>query len=101
MICLTGRNDISASFLDRMPRPREAAQDHSGLHELNIQSDSYLVANKNAAGFECSVPGQAEVFSVDLGRGRDRYPGIAPGILHWRCWPFNCKRYLAGEAAHG
>src|SRR5579862_9036280 len=90
MICLTGRNDISASFLSRLC-----------FHELNIESDGHFVADENAASLECSVPGQAEVFAVDLGRRRNRHTGVAPGILHRWCWAFNCKRCLASNAADG
>src|SRR5437868_5021238 len=72
-----------------------------GLHELNIQRDSHVVADENATGLECRVPCQAEVFAVDLRRCRDCNASIAPGILRGSRWPFNCKRYLAGNTANG
>src|ERR1700747_2589365 len=71
------------------------------LHELDIERDGHIVANKNAAGFECRVPHQAEVFPVDLGCSRDRNAGVAPGVLRRRGWPFNCKRHFASDAANG
>src|SRR6266513_1573620 len=71
---------------------------YSGFHELDIQCDGHLVADENATGLECRVPGQAEVFAVDLGRRRDRDSDIAPWILLRRRWPFNRERDLAGNA---
>jgi hypothetical protein len=72
-----------------------------GLHELDIESESDFVTNQNAPGLKGGVPGQAEVFSVDLcGRG-DRNPSVAPGILRRRCGPFDRKADLAGNATDG
>jgi hypothetical protein len=48
-----------------------------------------------------SVPGQAEILSVDLCDCTDRDSGVAPGILRrWR-WPFHRKPDLAGNAMDG
>src|ERR1700745_3856990 len=52
-----------------------------GLHELDIESDSDLVANQNAASLEGSVPGQSEILTIDLCGRRDRNSGVAPWIL--------------------
>jgi len=52
----------------------------SGLHKLGIESDGDLVANENAASLECSIPGQAEVLSVDFCGRRDGNTCVAPGV---------------------
>lgn len=39
------------------------------LHELDIQSNNYLLTNQNAAGFKRCIPGQPEIFAVDAGGG--------------------------------
>src|SRR4029077_4505742 len=101
MICLTGRSDISAPFYDLDERPCRSTVDRSSLYKLSVKRDSHLVADEDAAALEYRVPGQAEVFAVDLGGCRDCNSRIAPGILRgWR-GPFNCKRHLAGDAANG
>ena len=33
---------------------------HSSLYELNVKRDSHLVADEDAPGLECCVPGQAD-----------------------------------------
>ena len=67
-------------------------------HQLDLESDGDLVTNQNAAGFECCIPDQAEILSVDRCNRRDRHTRVAPGILRsWR-WPFNRKVDLAGNA---
>src|SRR6266446_1811413 len=104
MICLTGRSDIGFSFLPRgntslgrVPGDR----DNLSLHELDVERDGHLVANENATGLKRGVPGQAEVFTVDLRRRRYRNSGVAPGILCRRGWAFNGKEYLACDAPNG
>ena len=72
-----------------------------GLHELDIESNGDLVSNENSASLEGSVPGQAEVLSVDLCDRRDRNSGVAPGILRRRSRPFNRKADLADNAVDG
>src|SRR6266480_1908124 len=103
MTCLTERRDIGTSFLSPETRRKAAPGGlaRSGLYELDIERNGDLVTNENASSLKRRVPGQAEVFAVDLGRRRGRDPDIAPGILRRRCWPFNCKRHLAGNAPHG
>src|SRR5229473_246951 len=64
------------------PAPYRSTLDRSGVYELNVKRDSHLVADKDAAGLECRVPSQAEVFAVDLRCCRDCNSGIALGILH-------------------
>src|SRR6266568_8340267 len=98
MTCLTERSDIGTSFLspETRPKPAPGGLARSGLYELDIERNGDFVTNENATGLERRVPGQAEVFAVDLGRSRGRDPGIAPGILRRRGWPFNRKRHLAG-----
>src|SRR5260370_16120901 len=102
MTCLTERSDIGTSFLSpETPKPAPGAWTRSGPYELGIERNGNLVTNQNAAGLQRRVPGQAEVFAVDLGRRRGRDPGKSPGILRRRCWPFNRKRHLAGNAPDG
>ena len=72
-----------------------------GLHELDIESDGHLVTNQNTAGLEGSVPGQAEVPSVDLCGRRDRNPCVAPGILSGRRWPLHRKADHVRYATYG
>jgi hypothetical protein len=55
-----------------------------------------FVTNEDSAGLESGVPGQAEVFLVDLCNRRDRISGVAPGIFRRWSWPFNRKADLAG-----
>jgi hypothetical protein len=69
-----------------------------GLHELDIESDGNLVSNQNAAGLEGGVPGQAEVFSVDLCTRRDCDPCVAPGILGRWCRTLYREADLASDA---
>ncbi len=51
------------------------------LDELDVESDDYVFADENAAGFEGRVPGQSEVLAVDFGGGCKADTRIAPGIL--------------------
>src|SRR4051794_28429330 len=104
MTCLTERSDIGTSFPKARQMPTKqclGGSDRSRLYELDIERNSDLVTNENAASLKRCVPGQAEVFPVDLGRRRRRDPGIAPGILCRRGWPLNCKGHLAGNAPDG
>src|SRR6266576_3909501 len=104
MTCLTERSDISTSFPIARQVPnnqRLGGLARSRLYELDIERNGDLVTNENAASLKRRVPGQAEVFPVDLGRRRGSDPGIAPGILRWRGWPFYCKGHLAGNAPDG
>src|SRR5438552_4131166 len=101
MTCLTERSDIVTSFLSPESALNQRPASGSGLYELDIERNGDLVTNENAASLKRRVPGQAEVFPVDLGRRRGRDPGIAPGILRWRGWPFKCKGHLAGNAPDG
>ena len=57
-----------------------AAAKDSVLHELDIEGDGHFIADKNAAGFQHGVPGQAEVFAVDLRGRRKSQARIAPGV---------------------
>ena len=77
-----------------------SGSDGSGLHKLNIQRDGHFVANENAARLEGRVPGQAEVLPISLRGCRGRDPGIAPGILRWRGWAFDCKHDFARDTAN-
>ena len=77
MICLTGRRDIVFPFCRRdkhaVGRYALAALNISSLHELHVEREGDFVADQNAAGFKRGVPGQAEVFAIDLGgRGQTR-----------------------------
>jgi len=72
-----------------------------GLYELDIERNGHVLTNQNAARFERSVPGQAEILSVDLGGSGNRNSRVAPGILGgWR-WPFHHKANLVGYAMDG
>src|ERR1700687_3780307 len=104
MICLTGRSDIGFSFCRQEARRldvRPGDPDNLSLHELDIERDGHLVANQNAAGLERRVPGQAEVFTVDLRGRRYRNSRVSPGILCRRGWAFNGKEHLARDAPNG
>jgi hypothetical protein len=72
----------------------------SGLDELDIERDRDFIANENAAGLETSVPGEAEVFAIDLCGRRDCNPSIAPGVFRRRRWPFDREADLAGHAMY-
>ena len=100
MICLTGRSDIGFSFCREETRRLDVPgdPDNLSLHELDVERDGHLVANENTAGLKRRVPGQAEVFTVDLRCRRYRNSGGAPGILCRRGWAFNGKEYLACDA---
>src|ERR1700686_1325289 len=104
MICLTGRSDIGFLFLPpgntslgRVP----GGLDNLSFHELDVERDGHLVANENAAGLERRVPGQAEVFAIDLRGRRYRNSRVSPGILCRRGGAFNGKEYLASDAPNG
>ncbi len=56
------------------------------LYEFSLQSDGDIITNKDAAGLEGSIPGQAEILSIDLCASRDRNPSVAPWILGRRRW---------------
>src|SRR4029077_21233116 len=75
--------------------------DNLSLHELDVERDGHLVANENAAGLERRVPGQAEVFTVNLRGRRYRNSRVAPGILCRRGWAFNGKEDLTGDTPNG
>ncbi len=53
----------------------------SGLHESDVEGDGHLVTDENTSSLERCVPGEAEVFAVDLCSRREPQAGIAPGIL--------------------
>ena len=36
-------------------------------HGLEVESDLDLLADENTTGFQCCIPGQTKVFTVDLG----------------------------------
>src|SRR5438105_2734315 len=80
-------------------RSRSIADETSGkqlsLHELGVQGDGNVVTHQNSAGLKGSVPGQTEVLAIDLGARRDPNPGVPPGILGRRCWPFHRKADFA------
>src|SRR5712692_283587 len=104
MICLIGRSDMVFPFCRQEARRLDVARgglDNSSLHELDVERDGHLVANENATSLERGVPGQAEVFTVDLCGSRYRNSGIAPRILRWRGWTFNGKDHLASDSANG
>src|SRR5260370_40677906 len=66
-----------------------------------MERDGGVVADENPTSLERGVPGQAEVFAVDLCGRRYRNPGVAPGILRRRGWAFNGKEQLARDAPNG
>src|SRR6202795_3004110 len=104
MICLTGRSDIGFSFYRQEARVFDVCltvRINLSLHELDVERDGHLVANENAAGLKRRVPGQAEVFTVDLRGRRYRNSRVSPGILRRRGWAFNGKDNLARDAPHG
>src|SRR5205814_5522152 len=75
-----------------------AVADHSSFEEFCVERDGHFVPDQNATGLKRRVPGQTEVFAVDLcGRGC-RNPGTAPRIFRRRGWPVNVKNRLAGYA---
>ena len=49
------------------PVRRSAPGVHSSLYEFNIQRNRDFLANQESTGFQRRVPGQAEVFAIDLG----------------------------------
>ena len=51
-----------------------------GLRELDVESDRDLLTNENATRLKNCVPGQAEVFAIDLCARRDHTAGITPRI---------------------
>jgi hypothetical protein len=75
--------DVSPPTLSRQQEPRSPPHEvgRLGLHELHIESDGDLVSNEDSAGLEGSVPGQAEVLSVNLCDRRARNSGVAPRIF--------------------
>src|SRR5882762_8116454 len=104
MICLTGRSDIGFSFYRQEARRLDvclAIRINLSLHELDVERNGHLVANENAAGLKCRVPGQAEVLTVDLSGRRYCNSRVAPGILRRRGWAFNGKEDLARDASNG
>src|SRR6267154_3655970 len=75
--------------------------DKSSLYELDVERDGHLVADENATGFERRVPGQAEVFAIDLCSRRYGHASVAPRIFRrWR-WTFDGEYYLACDASNG
>src|SRR4029453_3505833 len=72
---------------------------HSGLHELEVESDGHLVTDKNTARLQSSVPSQAKVFAVDLRGRREPQAGIAPWILGGRGRSVDGKNHAAGDVA--
>ena len=88
MICFTGRSDINPPLFLRRAAISWRGELFRPLR-LDVQGDSHLVVDENAAGFKRRIPGQAEVLAVDLRGRRDRNSRIAPGILRRRSWPFN------------
>src|SRR5258705_8815009 len=72
----------------------------SGLYELDIQINSYFVANQNAASFQRCIPSQAEVFTADLCVARDGYPCITPGILRRRSRSLYIERHLSRDTVN-
>src|SRR3977135_526287 len=104
MICLTGRSDIGFSFYRQEACRLDvclAVWINLSLHELDVERDGHLVANENATGLKRRVPGQAEVFTVDLRARRYRNSGVAPGVLCRWGWAFNGKEDLARDASNG
>src|ERR1700748_1709508 len=83
-------------------RSRSIADETSGkqlsLHELGVQGDGDVVPHQNSAGLKGSVPGQTEILAIDLGARRDPNPGVPPGILGRRRWPFHRKAYFASHS---
>src|SRR6266576_461801 len=67
------------------------AANDSVLHELDVEGDGRLVTDENTASLERSVPGEAEVFAVDLCSRREPQAGTAPGS------PGGWGRSLDGE----
>src|SRR5882762_8489180 len=104
MICLTGRSDIGFSFYRQEARRLDvclAIRINLSLHELDVERDGHLVANENATGLKRRVPGQAEVFTVDLRGCRYCNSRVSPGILCRRGGAFNGKEDLAVDAPNG
>src|SRR6516164_4625782 len=63
----------------------------SGLDELDVESDCDVLADEDAAGFERSVPVEAEVLATDLCCGRQADACVAPRILARGAWAFDGK----------
>jgi hypothetical protein len=49
-------------------------------HELRLDSDSNLVADQHAARFQCNVPLETEIPSIDRRRRAETRLGVPPGI---------------------
>src|ERR1700757_2900018 len=83
-------------------RSRSITEETSGrqlsLHELGVQGDGDVVTHQNSAGLKGSVPGQTEILAIDLGARRDPNPGVPPGILRRRRWPFHRKADFASHS---
>src|ERR1700730_15460710 len=103
MTALMGRRDIASSF----PSVRRRSQflcapaNDSGLRELDVERDGYLLADQDAAGLQRSVPGQSEVFAVNLRGRRQPYAGVAPGIFGGRSRSLYSEHPVASNAANG
>src|SRR5438270_9590144 len=68
----------------------------SGRHELHVEGDCHVVSDENAAGLKCSVPGEAEIFAVNLGGCRQSNARVAPGIFAFSRGSIHGEYYAAG-----
>src|SRR5215831_13858283 len=68
-----------------------------GFYKLNVERDGDLISHQDASGLERRVPGQAKVFAVDLGRGRQPNALVAPRILRRFTRAFHSKGCRTGN----
>src|SRR6266496_365405 len=74
-------SSLQSCAANRVVMPHRAA---SSLYELDIQIDRYFVTNENPASLESCIPGQTEIFAIDLCAARYRDASVPPGILRRR-----------------
>src|SRR5688572_7853290 len=77
---------------------RNAERACSGLHELSVEADRYILADQYSACFKSGVPRQPEILPVDLCHSREAYPSVAPRILSGRSRTLHIEHHLPRDA---
>src|SRR6267154_2191524 len=72
----------------------------SSLHKLDAKRDGHIIAHKNTPCLQHSVPGQAEIFAVDLRSGREPQARIAPWIFGGRRRSFHAEYHTSSDPAN-
>src|SRR5712671_8182370 len=73
----------------------------SSLHKLCVKRDGHVIAHKNTPCLQRSVPGQAEIFAVDLRGCRESQACIAPWIFGCRRRSFHVEYHTSSDPADG